>query len=469
MRILIMHLSDIHFGQPEGHVSRKIEALRGVVQANSSEVEACFIVVAGDIAYSGKRKEYEVALNFFGALRTAIESISGLGQVEYVLVPGNHDCDFEGQQQDREIALSVDKKQLCQMRDVSTADICTGVQEQYFQFVSDLLKRPLFTGFDRLFYVLDFVVNARKLRFHCYNTAWMSRMNETQGSLVVPDKTLFEAEGECDLRCAVFHHPYDWLDAGSSNFRRHVETTSDIILTGHGHDCGQYFKQKIAGETNLYLEGGVLQDPTTSESSFNVAILDLEESCQRIVQYSLTGEMYSPTNETDWLPFHGNTPLRTGRFQVNGGFREYLDDLSIMLPHPAKGLLRLHDIFVYPSLNVVAMKRESGQEETVYEGTEETINGEDLVDYVARTKRVVLYGSDQSGKSTLLKKLYADFLPRGVVPVLLHGCDLTPSIMKKESNTANSYTECSQSSMQKDIGSSTSSWTQRKKCSLLMI
>ena len=52
-----------------------------------------FLVVSGDIAYSGKVEEYEQAMNFFDKVVRLIREYCNK-KIEIILTPGNHDCDF---------------------------------------------------------------------------------------------------------------------------------------------------------------------------------------------------------------------------------------------------------------------------------------------------------------------------------------------------------------------------------------
>ncbi|GAH12825.1 unnamed protein product, partial [marine sediment metagenome] len=65
MKLLLLHISDIHFFQGENQILNKKKAIVDVLKNYFSDVKHCVIVVTGDIAFSGKKIEYEQASILF--------------------------------------------------------------------------------------------------------------------------------------------------------------------------------------------------------------------------------------------------------------------------------------------------------------------------------------------------------------------------------------------------------------------
>ena len=53
-----------------------------------------FVIVSGDIAYSGKADQYSLATTFLSAISDCIKKQVDI-PLSFIVVPGNHDCDFE--------------------------------------------------------------------------------------------------------------------------------------------------------------------------------------------------------------------------------------------------------------------------------------------------------------------------------------------------------------------------------------
>ncbi len=92
--ITILHLSDIHFEKKKDEKNktfrqkvqeRLIDAVTGhaAKQGNPD-----FVVITGDITFSGKKTEYDKAQAFLDKLKAGLSK-----ETEFLAVPGNHDVD----------------------------------------------------------------------------------------------------------------------------------------------------------------------------------------------------------------------------------------------------------------------------------------------------------------------------------------------------------------------------------------
>jgi 3',5'-cyclic AMP phosphodiesterase CpdA len=92
--ITILHLSDIHFKKrkEEENKTFRQDVQRKLIEAVKAHVKEHenldFVAVTGDIAFSGKKNEYDKALEFFNSLKAVLP-----GKAEFLVVPGNHDVD----------------------------------------------------------------------------------------------------------------------------------------------------------------------------------------------------------------------------------------------------------------------------------------------------------------------------------------------------------------------------------------
>ena len=87
-----LHLSDFHFRGGEYKFSQNVSCdaiLRDIPGRLSSEYPLEFIVVTGDIAFSGKTHEYDLASAFFATLIDELD----VDRNRLCIVPGNHDVD----------------------------------------------------------------------------------------------------------------------------------------------------------------------------------------------------------------------------------------------------------------------------------------------------------------------------------------------------------------------------------------
>lgn len=84
-----LHLSDFHFQALERWERRKTlqSLLRHVEKLAEEGLRPDFVFVTGDVAFSGKPKEYDQAVLFFTALAEKLELEP---RERFFFVPGNH-------------------------------------------------------------------------------------------------------------------------------------------------------------------------------------------------------------------------------------------------------------------------------------------------------------------------------------------------------------------------------------------
>jgi 3',5'-cyclic AMP phosphodiesterase CpdA len=93
-KITILHLSDIHFKrkkelQYDAYRRDVQDKLIDTIKAHLEAHRAVDVVaVTGDIAFSGKKKQYDEAMEFFSRLREVLPDKTG-----FLVVPGNHEVD----------------------------------------------------------------------------------------------------------------------------------------------------------------------------------------------------------------------------------------------------------------------------------------------------------------------------------------------------------------------------------------
>jgi len=92
--IRILHLSDIHFRKGKNEddpVFREDvqEKMLKAIEAHVAEHDPPdFVAITGDIAFSGKKAEYDLALGFINELKAKLPN-----ETSFLVVPGNHDVD----------------------------------------------------------------------------------------------------------------------------------------------------------------------------------------------------------------------------------------------------------------------------------------------------------------------------------------------------------------------------------------
>ena len=286
---------------------------------------------------------------------------------------------------------------------------CTSVQHAYSDFRNSFISPDVTQVSDHnLLSLYLFTIDKFTLAFHMLNSAWMSRLHERQGQLYYPAHILNKLQyphHPPDLVITMFHHPYNWFESNNSRaIRSSIESTSDIVMTGHEHDGLQYTRRYPSGDHIEYLEGGVLQDILTpNSSSFNALIVDLENKQYTQFQFDLNMDenLYFPKMLGVNQFLRNKKRLRSG-FEINDKFDQVLRDPGARYTHPFKENIVLDDLFIYPDLRELQLSGPRKKSDGI-------IRSSEVPSFISNQRRLLILGSDKAGKSILAHRLFRDF------------------------------------------------------------
>jgi hypothetical protein len=424
MNLLILHLSDIHVRTTDDEILGRGDAIGRATFKDLPMVDGVVLLVTGDIAYSGKRTEYELAKKLFNDVVACIRSEKNV-PVHVLMCPGNHDCDFEAGNPDvREIVIeNIRKTQPDEVKDSIISD-CAAIQNEFFVFRDAFNSTPPCYEHP-LWLTHTITINDRTVLFHLLNVAWMSKMKEDPSAIVFPIKRFEKAvEMKSDATIVSFHHPMNWFSQASYRpFRKFTRKTAHLILTGHEHiQSASFIDDTDTGEC-VSIDGGVLQEDGINTSQFNVVILDLDTQEYSVEFHEWDGTLYAPIDmESSWSSFKRLPEKKQSEFSITHEFSKKLSDAGARFTHQGKTEdLLLDDVFVYPEMRPL----------------EEDERGRLIIDSaVLRSpdkleRGVLVRGREQYGKTSLLKQLFLSYHERGFVPVFISGKDLNKSTSRE--------------------------------------
>jgi predicted MPP superfamily phosphohydrolase len=190
LKILIVQISDIHLKAPAGAVGDRASKVGRAVIAKAPKVDACYLVLTGDVADTGSPSQYSAARQFVERIKEELLE-ARFASVNVVAVPGNHDLNLATETDTRRFLLESLNKYLATKvdSDGSAFKSIISVQDDFFQFESDLSDSPPLANHEKLYYRRSFWTGDRSVVFHCFNTAWLSRRNEQQAKLFLPPRS----------------------------------------------------------------------------------------------------------------------------------------------------------------------------------------------------------------------------------------------------------------------------------------
>ncbi len=425
MTITILHLSDIHIDNINDIVLQRNKLIASALIPHLRAISVLVILVSGDIAQAGTAKEYLLAEQFLSELVKEIEENTSV-KIEVILAPGNHDCDFSGDQDVRLAIIDLIKKKGGVIPEgyIST---CVDTQKNFISFRNKFEKSSSILMDDLLWKSYCIELNGKKVVFDILNASWMSTKHEQQGGLIFPYERYISAkQSDADLRIVTLHHPLNWYNQTNYlKFRGFVHHLADIVVTGHEHQSSSRISDEANTGECAYVEGAALQtrdDP--QHSGFNIVIIDLSIGRFKYIPYILSNNQYIPTPiNSEWLCYRALPKREAADFALTNTFKATLLDPGATLKHPSGIALTLEDIYVFPDFDTRIDKRsDKANTKSILK-----VNSKILTDFESIKKDVLIGGTEVAGKTCLLYRLFNIFHNNGFLPLLLRGKDLKRS------------------------------------------
>lgn len=306
--IRFLQISDIHFTDKDGNDDEyrqmKSMFIEDIASLRYSMGEINYILICGDIAFSGMDSEYKVAKNFIG-------TICEKAQCENVfLVPGNHDKKrhvyHRMRQAMRDYLLKGQNAKILlesKVKEPMSVGVLYAPFKQYYKLaeeymcISDVALKAavfpesdhkgnvaIFVPSDRMYWTQDLgVLNGFHLFIHGSNTSLFSdkddgdskKLKEGQHLQVLPLQC-YNIEAKSDeIHMLMLHHPMSEVYDKGRKIALDIDGRFHIQLYGHVH------KQLSAVDNAIKIYSGAFQ-PEEDDSSeyfpiYNVIELDVVE------------------------------------------------------------------------------------------------------------------------------------------------------------------------------------------------
>jgi hypothetical protein len=297
-----LHISDIHI-QPRDAWSQDIvltAMCRDIDQRRRQGITPDFILVTGDLAFSGAANEYHLVKDFFDALIEA----SGVPRERIFCIPGNHDIERERERLSFAGARATLQSQnhidpLLAPRD----DLRTLLrrQENYRKFQDFYFEKQDKTWTsDGLGYVAALSVNEVRLAIVALDSAWLAEGGiSDHGKLLVGERQVVNALALArtfnpHIVVGMVHHPLHLLqDFDRRPIQRQIETECHFFHCGHLHEVEAH-KVVTGGVGCLTLAAGASFETRQTRNSYSVVTLDLIRARRTVttIQYEPTARAF---------------------------------------------------------------------------------------------------------------------------------------------------------------------------------
>ena len=290
MSLTYVHLSDIHFGQETGsevyiHDDVKeclIEDLVTLKIANGIE-RMNGVILTGDVAFSGKKSEYDQAARWLDRLTQVI----GCEKTDVLVVPGNHD---------------IDRDQITRPAELMLGQLVEGGADELERFLADPNAREIlyqkfhdYRAFSegygcplasdgRVALTRQVgIAPGRVLRFVGLNSALLCTGRDgDEGNLLVGGRqhVLPRDEG-CEL-VVLCHHPLESLQ-DRKLMARYVRSRARVHMFGHVHQPSAVVEAPMEEADLLTICAGAAVPPGTEDGyqfTYNVIGFEWEDSTE---------------------------------------------------------------------------------------------------------------------------------------------------------------------------------------------
>jgi predicted MPP superfamily phosphohydrolase len=274
-----LHLSDFHFSTQTTYNSQIVldALLDDIAQCiQNDNLQPDFIVISGDIAFSGQPEEYDLAKEFLDRLL----EVTHLFKEDIFIVPGNHDVDRNAIG-----TLAASAARLLHNRD-AVNEFLTNESEceltfqrfcGYQAFIDEYLNGRGQFDHKRCFYIKEIQLGDRNIAVIGLNSAWLSASDEDRNQLILgeyPVREAIKVAEKADLRLAVMHHPFEWL----RNFDRNdveplLYDKCDYVLHGHMHRTG-LLQASTPDSRAMIIAAGACYETRGYPNSYNFVQLD---------------------------------------------------------------------------------------------------------------------------------------------------------------------------------------------------
>ncbi|MBX3157102.1 MAG: metallophosphoesterase [Deltaproteobacteria bacterium] len=268
-----LHISDIHLREETAWAQDIVlSAMLDDISRRYKAVPPDLIFITGDIAFSGKPKEYDRAEEFVRKLG----SILGLELDRIFLVPGNHDIDrsleedaFAGAQGRLLTLTEVDRF----FSNPGRRKTLFGRQRAFRDFINRLRGgSPVYSDTSYCHHQIV-KVGAVRVRVLLIDSTWLAEGGDKDASNILVGerqildfKSAVSSDGET-LTFALMHHPFSWLrEFEQSVIENAVSEEADICLRGHVHVADQRATETPQGRMAIFTAGAGFDNRTTANT-----------------------------------------------------------------------------------------------------------------------------------------------------------------------------------------------------------
>lgn len=447
--IKIIHISDLHINSSDYNFNHKnllealISDLQNYIDENSIMIFSGDFLNQGGVNFSNEENPYDTV----NLLLEEMTNNYSILKNRIFFVPGNHevnrgdlnkftDFPFKENLLKSKSNLKGFLEDFYVKEKGSEINGLNSYNEFSDIYFSDYASSNL-TNLDNSF-VID--VNNEKIGISCLNSSWLCYDDNDDGNIAIGvdqiENSLKFIEG-VDLKICVIHHPLNYLQKKleQAEIEKKIQNEYDIVLIGHTHEQKTDYINGIDGDYFISVGKSLTGENSELKTYKNgysiIEYLKGNKVVCNFRKYDDDKKVFISNNDNALVDGvlelsintkNNSTSDENNQVAISQNFNNYLNDAGAKFTSKSSKDIKLKDIYVPPYLeryDVVDNEERSNAVGTVY-----------LLNEIkeSRFKNVIVFGEENSGKTTFSKVLYKELLDdKKFLPVYIKGEDLKES------------------------------------------
>lgn len=274
-----LHLSDFHLKENDAWSQDVVlkSLLIDVSNRYANDPPLDFIFITGDLAFSGKSKEYLIVEDFLRQLL----AVTGVPSDRLLLVPGNHDIDrnlevdaFVGARILLKDSVAVDKF----FGDEARRRTLFRRQSAFREFANKLCQTDRYSETSYQ-HAVQYDLHGLSIAVLLIDSTWLSEGGETDShSILVGERQLIGLSPklpDAAIVIGLMHHPMDWLAPFEHTAIKHLAAEHcHLLFRGHVHEDSVETISKAGNQMKVFTAGASYES-RLSANCYGYGLIDL--------------------------------------------------------------------------------------------------------------------------------------------------------------------------------------------------
>ena len=407
MKLIVLHITDLHVGQRITYFDEKITSISNIIN-NDSFSNNVLIVLSGDISYSGKSEQYELARSFINEIISKTQKT-----IKIAICPGNHDRDFANKYISKEAIDSINSDNYD-----DEFQKYAYLNEGYYNFLDSFRNETNYTKINEILNKYTISYDDGKVVVYSLNNSLLSSFepgnsDNNRSIAIIPKDKLSVGRGNEDLSILLMHIPLQDMESKTKAYiKEKCGNNIDFIVSGHIHE------EEFSISNNEVFEITSTALHIGDASGFSIIHIDDYEIGASLYCFNDNMKKYCIQGQEikERLPFRKAT--EDGLFVDHDIFSNYESSIII-----GGYEIDSKEIFVFPKLT--ERKYSSPRDKRSVNTFDEFLS------YIDKKTIVSIFGDEDSGKTTLAFNLFQNYIDEGYSPVICNGDSFNSKKTKK--------------------------------------